>query len=43
VKVHDVRLAAAMNIHGVTSLLTLNAADFAPYEHVSAVQPGALA
>ena len=43
VKVHDARLAAAMKIHGVTHLLTLNTDDFARYAHVTAVHPGSLA
>jgi hypothetical protein len=28
VKVHDARLVAAMNVHGVRRLLTFNAGDF---------------
>jgi predicted nucleic acid-binding protein len=31
VKVHDARLVAAMNIHGVPRILTFNAGDFARY------------
>jgi predicted nucleic acid-binding protein len=31
VKVHDARLVAAMNVHGVRRLLTFNAADFARF------------
>ena len=43
VQVHDARLAAAMRIHGVTHLLTLNPADFKRYTHMTAVHPGSLA
>jgi predicted nucleic acid-binding protein len=43
VKVHDARLAAAMKVHGVTHLLTLNPDDFKRYPHVTAVHPGSLA
>jgi len=31
VKVHDARLAAAMNVHGVAQILTFNTEDFARY------------
>jgi predicted nucleic acid-binding protein len=40
VKVHDARLAAAMRVHGVTHLLTLNVDDFKRYTHITAVHPG---
>ena len=43
VKVHDARLAAAMRVHGVTHLLTLNTSDFERYPGISAVHPGSLA
>ena len=43
VKVHDARLAAAMKVHGVTHLLTLNPDDFKRYPHITAVHPGSLA
>jgi len=42
VQVHDARLAAAMSVHGVTRLLTLNLADFKRYPHLTAVDPGSL-
>jgi predicted nucleic acid-binding protein len=32
VKVHDARLVAIMNVHGVRRLLTFNTADFARYD-----------
>jgi predicted nucleic acid-binding protein len=38
VKVHDARLVAAMNVHGVRRLLTFDAGDFARYG-VEVVQP----
>ena len=37
VQVHDARLAAAMKVHAVSHLLTLNPDDFRRYEHVTAV------
>lgn len=43
VQVHDARLAAAMSVHGVTHLLTLNPDDFKRYTHMTAVHPGSLA
>ena len=41
VKVHDVKLVAVMRVHGVSRILTFNAADFARYD-VEAVQPADL-
>jgi hypothetical protein len=38
-KVHDARLVAAMMVHAITHLLTLNAGGFARYPGVSAVHP----
>ena len=38
-QVHDARLVAAMQAHGVTHLLTLNTRDFARYLHIPAVHP----
>jgi predicted nucleic acid-binding protein len=40
-KVHDARLVAAMNVHGVGRLLTFNAGDFTRYE-IEVVQPAAV-
>ena len=37
-KVHDARLVAAMNVHGVRRLLTFNAGDFSRYA-IEVVQP----
>jgi predicted nucleic acid-binding protein len=42
VQVHDARLVAIMEVHGVTHLLTLNAADFVRYPGVTALTPAAV-
>jgi predicted nucleic acid-binding protein len=42
VQVHDARLVAFMQAHGVTHLLTLNAADFARYHAIFALSPQAV-
>lgn len=39
VQVHDARIVALMKAHGVTRILTLNAADFARYAGIEAVSP----
>jgi predicted nucleic acid-binding protein len=39
VKVHDARTVAAMLVHSVRRLLTLNKPDFARYSSISAVHP----
>ena len=39
VQVHDARLAAAMRVHGLTYILTLNAEDFRRFSGVSALLP----
>jgi len=39
VQVHDARLVAAMRVHGLTHMLTLNDRDFARYPGISAVHP----
>jgi predicted nucleic acid-binding protein len=36
---HDARLAAVMEAHGVTNLLTFNMRDFARYTHLTATDP----
>jgi predicted nucleic acid-binding protein len=41
VKVHDARLVAAMNVHGVRRLLTFNAGDFTRYG-IEVLQPAAV-
>ena len=39
VKVHDARLEAAMNVHGVGRILTFNAQDFSRYREIQAIVP----
>lgn len=39
VQVHDARLAAAMNVHGVSHILTLNVSDFSRFTGLTAVHP----
>ncbi len=39
VRVHDARLAAAMYVHGVSYILTLNVADFSRFEGLTALHP----
>jgi predicted nucleic acid-binding protein len=39
VQVHDARLAALMQSHGVTHILTLNQPDFVRYAEIQAVYP----
>jgi len=40
--VHDARLVATMNLHGLNRILTFNVADFARYPHIEAVHPQSL-
>jgi predicted nucleic acid-binding protein len=39
VQVHDARIAAAMNVHGVKRILTLNTRDFARFPSIEAIHP----
>jgi len=39
VQVHDAHLVAAMKVHGITHLLTLNIQDFSRYTEITAVHP----
>ena len=39
VQVHDARLAAAMYVHGVSHILTLNPTDFRRFNGLTAVHP----
>ncbi len=39
VRVHDARIVAAMNVYGVSNLLTFNGPDFARYPGIQAVHP----
>ena len=41
-KTHDARLVAAMTVHRITHILTLNGADFARYPEVSVIEPNSL-
>jgi predicted nucleic acid-binding protein len=41
-QVHDARLAAAMHVHGVKRILTLNTRDFARFTDIQAVHPADL-
>lgn len=41
-QVHDARLVAVMDAHGIDTLLTLNTADFARYAHITCVSPDAV-
>lgn len=36
---HDARIAAAMNVHQVTTLLTVNKADFKRFQNITAMEP----
>jgi predicted nucleic acid-binding protein len=40
---HDARLVAAMRVHGLSNLLTLNRADFLRYSGITVVDPQDLA
>jgi predicted nucleic acid-binding protein len=37
---HDLRLVAAMQLHGIDHFLTFNGADFARYAHLTVIAPG---
>jgi predicted nucleic acid-binding protein len=41
-QVHDARLVAAMRVHGLSNLLTLNRSDFVRYGGIIVVDPGEL-
>lgn len=38
-KTHDARLVAAMNVHGITHILTFNGSDFSRYPGIVVVEP----
>jgi hypothetical protein len=40
--VHDARIVALMNLHGLTRILTFNVADFARYPTIEAIHPQSL-
>lgn len=39
VQVHDARLVAAMNVHGIGQILTMNGADFTRFPRITAIHP----
>lgn len=39
VQAHDARLVAAMNVHGVTRILTINVTDFSRHPGITAFAP----
>lgn len=41
-QVHDARIVAAMNVHGISKLLTFNVSDFKRYQHVTLIDPESL-
>jgi predicted nucleic acid-binding protein len=36
---HDTRIVAAMNVHGITNLLTFNTGDFKRFTHINVFHP----
>jgi predicted nucleic acid-binding protein len=42
VQVYDARLAAAMLVHGISHILTLNVTDFSRYSGLTAVHPNSV-
>jgi hypothetical protein len=42
VQVNDARLAAAMRVHRLSHILTLNVADFSRFSGLTAVHPGTI-
>ena len=43
IQVHDARIAAAMQVHGVARLLTYNPRDFNRYDGITLVRPDEVA
>ncbi len=43
VKVHDAKLAAAIQVHGISHILTLDQPDFRRYTNISVVHPQSIA
>ena len=41
-QVHDTRIAAAMNVFGISQLLTFNVGDFKRFQNISIIDPAAL-
>lgn len=42
IRVHDARLAAVMEVHGIAQILTFNTADFQRFSSITAVHPSDL-
>jgi predicted nucleic acid-binding protein len=42
VQVHDARIAAAMQVHGVKRILTINTRDFTRFTNIQAIHPADL-
>jgi predicted nucleic acid-binding protein len=42
VQVHDARLVAAMHVHGVSHILTLNVTDFSRYSGITVTHPSSV-
>ena len=40
---HDACIVAAMNVHGISTIMTFNVQDFARYSNISAVHPATVA
>lgn len=41
-QVHDTRIAAAMNVFGISQLLTFNVGDFKRFQNISIIDPAVL-
>jgi len=41
-RAHDARLVAAMNVRGVSHILTFNGADFSRYTNITVIDPNSL-
>ena len=40
--VHDARLVAQMNVHGIANFLTFNMRDFKRYSNINPIEPGSV-
>jgi predicted nucleic acid-binding protein len=40
---HDAHIVAAMNVYGISTIMTFNVQDFARYSNISAVHPATVA
>ena len=41
-QVHDARIAAAMNVHQITNILTFNGDDFKRFPNITAIDPASV-